>query len=337
MSVIIVVGAQFGGEGKGKISSILGCDADLSIQAGGPNSGHIVIRNGKRVVFRCIPTTALSSSGILAIGPAGIIDLDILRDEINVLGIRPERLKIDSRALIIENRHRLSRQPAFNEKLSTGVGIGAVVSEHVVRDSSLKRAESIQELSPYLADIPEMIYQYDKINKNILIQGNQGFGLSLYHGDYPYVTNRDTSVAAVCSAVGIAISRITKIVMVVRTFPIRSVSQRELKNEITWDDVTIQANSKKTIQEHTSFLEQVRRVGTFDEEQFRRACIINSPTEIAITFIDYLDASDKGVTIFENLSSKSREFIFKIEDISGVPVTLISTGPDDDEIIIRKH
>jgi len=61
--------------------------------------------------------------------------------------------------------------------------------------------------------------------------------------------------------------------------------------------------------------------------------MINSASQIALTCIDYLVPGDRGVTEYDKLSEKSREFIEKVEREVGVPVTIISTGPDMEETI----
>ena len=57
--------------------------------------------------------------------------------------------------------------------------------------------------------------------KSILLEGTQGSGLSIHHGTYPYVTSRDTNVAGCLAEAGISPSRVRRILMVVRSFPIR--------------------------------------------------------------------------------------------------------------------
>lgn len=334
MSVHIVIGAQYGGEGKGKVCSFFGRKANLTVCSGGPNSAHVIQRNGKRYVLRCVPSSIFSSKGIFAIGPAGIIDLEILKNELEDLEIDNSKMKIDPQALTLENRHRKARKHAWEDRLSTGVGVGAVVAEHVIRHKSLKRAQDIKELAPFLTDVPDLINEFDTKGKNVLIQGSQGFGLSLYHGDYPYVTNRDTSAAAICSHSGIAIGRVSSVTLVVRTFPIRSLSGL-LRNEITWDEVTKRAKSKTPITEYTSFANIVRRVANFDISLFKRACLINGPTQIAVNFIDHLCFEDRDKTEYENLSSISKTFIKMLESISGNQVKFVGTGPEEESYIWR--
>src|SRR5260370_1473368 len=75
--------------------------------------------------------------------------------------------------------------------------------------------------------------------KRILIEGTQGTGLSLYHGDYPYVTSRDTTVAGCLSEAGIAPTSVRRVIMVCRAYPIRVQNPKNgtsgpLSQEIDW-------------------------------------------------------------------------------------------------------
>ena len=61
--------------------------------------------------------------------------------------------------------------------------------------------------------------------------------------------------------------------------------------------------------------------------------MVNGATQIAITGIDRLDRECFGVTEWEKLTPKAKEFVERVEDDTGVPVTLISTGPSLEQII----
>lgn len=334
MSVTVIVGAQYGGEGKGRVCASLGRSAELSVRGGGPNSAHVVRSGGKKYIFRCLPASALSSPGLVAIGPAGVIDVALLKQEISDLGLQVDRIRIDRRALVLEERHRESRKASFSEGLSTGVGVGAAVAEHVLRDPRLKRAGDVPELAPFLCDVAELIHDFARSGRNVLVLGNQGFGLSLYHGDYPFVTNRDTTAATACATTGVAIREVSSIVLVVRTFPIRS-QVGNLPSETSWEEISARAGSLIPIEEHTSFGGLTRRVAFFDESLFRRACILNGPTEIALNFVDHLDWADRGRRRYADLGARSREFIAMLERIAGVPVTMIGTSEQEEDFITR--
>jgi adenylosuccinate synthase len=106
-----------------------------------------------------------------------------------------------------------------------------------------------------------------------------------------------------------------------------------MMDEITWEIVTKESNSPEPIIEKTTVTRRVRRVGRFDVEMVKRAVMINRPTQIALNFIDYIDYADRGKQSFDDVTSKSKDFVAMVEREAGVPVTLIGTGPNNADII----
>jgi adenylosuccinate synthase len=187
-------------------------------------------------------------------------------------------------------------------------------------------------------------------NKKILLEGTQGTMLSLHHGIYPYVTSRDTSVSGCISDAGISPKRIRKIIMVTRTFPIRvknpidgtsgPFSRRDYNNETTLEEVA--ENSGLPIEEimnleKTSVSKKQRRIAYFNWAIFREACELNSPTDIAMTFADYIDSKNRLARRYDQLTSKTTKFIDELERCSGVPVSLIATNFNHRSIIDRRN
>ena len=69
-------------------------------------------------------------------------------------------------------------------------------------------------------------------------------------------------------------------------------------------------------------------MGYFDFELARKACRLNGATQIALTGLDKYDKDCYGITEYSKLTEKAKEFISKVEEATGVPVTIISTGPE---------
>src|SRR5438445_1583364 len=82
-------------------------------------------------------------------------------------------------------------------------------------------ARDIPDLKPFIRDTFEVLEEAFFNRKRVLLEGTQGTGLSLYHGNYPHVTSRDTTVAGCLAEAGISPSRVRKVVIVCRTYPIR--------------------------------------------------------------------------------------------------------------------
>jgi adenylosuccinate synthase len=87
------------------------------------------------------------------------------------------------------------------------------------------------------------------------------------------------------------------------------------------------------LQEFGTVTHRQRRIGDWDGEMARYSAMINGCTEAAITGIDKIDHDCFGVTEYQKLSKKAKDFLARAEEDIGAPVTLISTGPDVSQII----
>ena len=330
MSVTIVVGGQIGSEGKGKIISYLSKENDVVVRSGGPNAGHTVCNEEGTHIFHMLPCGIFNKCKLL-LSAATMIDVEILIKEIDEYGIMPERLYIDKYATIIEKRHKDYEKEMYNNKLSTGSGIGYATSERVIRKENLRFVKDIEELNEYCSDVWRIVNDSYDQNKNILIEGTQGMDLSLYHGSYPYVTSRDVSPGTLLGEVGLSSKSVDKIVMVLRTFPIRSC-RGPLGNEVTWEKIN-SIRGSKCEPEVSTVTKRIRRVGEFDFEKVKKAIRICRPDYIALTFVDYINGNDYKVNSYDDLSIETKEFIEKLEKELETPVLLIGTGPSIDDII----
>ena len=143
MPLTMVVGAQWGDEGKGKVVDLLAEGADLVARcAGGPNAGHTVVIDGQTFVVHLLPTGSLRPGKLLALGAGVVIDLDALFREVATLeerGLAVEpRLRIDPRAHIILPYHRLIERAEEEREAggrigTTGRGIGPAYAMKAAR------------------------------------------------------------------------------------------------------------------------------------------------------------------------------------------------------------
>ncbi len=101
--VDVLIGGQYGSEGKGNIASHLAPEYDLLIRVGGPNAGHKVYEEPEPYTFHQLPSGTRHSEADLAIGPGAVIGLETLLKEINECDVSYERLSIDPLAGIIED------------------------------------------------------------------------------------------------------------------------------------------------------------------------------------------------------------------------------------------
>lgn len=336
--VTIVVGMQYGSEGKGSITAYLSPVVSMGLRSGGANAGHTIYFRGKKFVMRQIPSVWINPNAQLIVGVGAIISPDILFkeiEEVNALLPIKHRLFIDPRAHVITPKQQIAEMRTGLAKrigstsATTGEGIGTATAEKILRKASCVQAKDVAELKPYLADTVMMANQCLDRDEVVLIEGTQGFGLSLDHGRFPFVTSRDTSATALAASVGISTHESwVDVIGVTRTHPIRVAGNSGDFDpdslELTWSDVTKRAASPKPIIEHTSVTKKIRRVATFSMQGFLNACMVNRPTEIAVTFGDYLDWSAHEK---EKVTHPIEKFLGLLESASGIRVTLLKTGP----------
>jgi adenylosuccinate synthase len=347
MSVWVVVGGQFGSEGKGKIAAFITCreNIDICVRCGGPNSGHsFVDKNGTTFVLRQLPTGYLNARSRLLIPAGALVDPVVLRNEIESLGITVGRIGIDPKCFVIDERDREEeRQLNLHERLSSTLcGVGSAVSRRALRGRDAKLVRDVVGQYPWLGDLIVHNSVCEEVNaahdhgKKILIEGTQGFGLSLYHSEsYPCSTSRDTTASGFLSEVGLSPRMVTEIVLVFRTFPIRVAGQQAgpLKQEITWEQLRAESGYPFQVQERTSVTNKIRRVARFDWELARMAAAANRPTRLAINGLDYLSYENHGVGNLNSLRADTQAFVGKLARWCSCEVSYLGTGPRLDEIL----
>jgi adenylosuccinate synthase len=192
-------------------------------------------------------------------------------------------------------------------------------------------------MSEYLTDVSDEVNKALEGEKKVLVEGTQGFGLSIYHSDhYPKTTSRDTTAAGFLSEVGVSPRLVTEIVVVFRTFPIRvaGVQAGPLKDEITWEQIQRESGYPHPIEERTTVTNKVRRVARFDWDLVKQAIQINRPTRLALNGLDYIDFSNRAKTDWSQLSQRARQFVHRLEENIEAPVFFLGTGPALQEKIL---
>src|SRR5260370_6568664 len=245
----------------------------MCARGGGPNPGHsFVEENGKNVVLRQLPTGYVNPRTRLLIPAGALIDPAVLKQEIESLRLPRERVGIDRKCFIIEEKDREEEQTlGLRQRLSSTLcGVGAAQSRRVLRSKGARLARDVSReypwMSQYLTDDSEEVNTALDGEKKVLIEGTQVFGLSLYHSNhYPKTTSRDTTAAGFLSEVGISPRLVTEIIVVFRTFPIRVAGEQAgpLKAEITWEQLQREEGYPHPIQGWTTLSHKVLRVATF--------------------------------------------------------------------------
>ncbi len=331
MPLSIIVGGQYGSEGKGKVAQYYARTrrARAVVRVGGTNSGHTSLgADGEREVLRQLPTSALDSEALSVLAAGSYIDLDILMTEIDRLMLPAERLLIDPAAMIITAADRHAEETADLKRRigSTASGTGEAVGRRTRRISASDLAGAQPELAPYLGPVRSRLRQILDDGEHIVIEGTQGFGLSLLHSPYfPKATSRDTTAAAALAETGLSPLDVQDVVLVVRSFPIRVAGDSGPfgASEIDWETITAEGGHQTPVEERTSVTNNVRRVARFDGQIVREAIAANNPNTIVLNHIDHVDA-----TATSAMTPHASKFLAAVEQRIARQVDLVGLGPD---------
>lgn len=345
--VDVFVGGAYGSEGKGHVVSYVAREYDVLVRVGGPNAGHTVYEEPKPYTFHHLPSGTRCSEAALILGPGAVIRVPTLLREIADCQVTHDRLAVDPQAMVISDEDVQFEGKTLKRAIgSTAQGVGAATARRVMRGAqgAVSLAKDVGELRPFVRETRQVLDDAFYQGRKILLEGTQGTGLSLFHGQYPHVTSRDTTVSGCLAEAGIAPSRVRKIIMVCRTYPIRVESPREassgpMSNELTWDEIAQRSGirvEELLEAERTSTTHRKRRVGEFDWTLIRKAASLNGPTDIALTFADYVDIQNRNARRFDQLTEPTIRLIEEIERVTAAPVSLITTRFHSRSIIDRR-
>ncbi len=325
MPCIVVVGAQWGDEGKGKIIDILSRDADIIVRyQGGNNAGHTVVIGDKEFILHLIPSGILRKNKLCIIGNGVVVDPDALLSEIDML--EKKGIKINGNLVISECAHVIFPYHKVMDKRrgahigTTGRGIGPCYIDKMAR-CGIRMIDIINEetlrikLSANLADSDE--FNFDQIykeylgygkkikkylgnvslildkaiskKKNILFEGAQGTLLDIDHGTYPYVTSSNATAGGASTGTGVGPTRIDKVVGVVKAYTTR-VGEGPFPTEF---EKGLMEKIRNKGREFGATTGRPRRCGWFDAVIVKHAVTVNGLDEIVVTKLDVLDEMDK--------------------------------------------
>jgi adenylosuccinate synthase len=333
MPCSVIVGAFWGDEGKGKIISYLALkdNLDFCVRTGSVNAAHTVWYNGQKYALHMVPAGFLNPKTRLIISAGANVHIGQFQKEMELTKADPKMMGIDQNASIIEAKHsEQDKASAVNKGIgTTGWGVGPALEERVRRTAKL--AKDMPELKQYLCDgIQEVNDGLDE-GKSVILEGTQGFMLSLFlSGGYPYVTGRDTGASAIASEAGVGPTRVDDVIIVYKSF-ITRVGAGPLPGQISKEEAL-----KRNWFETAAGTGRDRRSAPFDFELAKKTARINGATQAAITKLDVLFPAIKGARKFEDMTKEAKDFIKEVEKRTGVPVTLIGTGPEALDIIDRR-
>lgn len=315
MFVDIIIGLQWGDEGKGKLVDLLTPEYQCVVRyQGGDNAGHTVVRDDQKFKFHLVPS-GISNPGTLAvIGHGVVVNLQSLVTEIDTLlkqGITFENFRLSDRAFVVlpvHKREDAKREatsdaigttgrgigPAYRDKVArTGIRIADFLEEDIRARLSNKEltAEEVDEqltlferVRPYVCDTVSLLHKTRKEGRNILMEGAQGVMLDIDFGTYPYVTSSSPTPGGGCLGTGLPPGCLNRVIGVMKAYTTR-VGLGPFPTELT--DALGDRLREKGLEFGTT-TGRPRRCGWMDLPQLRYAAMICGVTELAIMKLDVL-------------------------------------------------
>lgn len=341
MTTLAVIGAQYGSEGKGVMVYHLADSFDVHVRVGGPNAGHTFLHKGRTYKMRAVPCGWTNDGATLVIGRGAIINPKVLADEVRMIAaVDPtiwDRLFVDAGAWCIDRNDVLAEEGMqMQEKIgSTLEGVGWARISRITRRPDVNcRFEYVAHhwgLEKLVHPDTAMLLNWFRLSRNILLEGTQGFGLSLLHGEWPYVTSADTNAAQLAADCGLPPNAIDDVLLVMRTYPIRvGGNSGPLPREITWEQLSERLG--RDVREYTTVTGRLRRIAEWDDHVIMQARTMNGATRAALMFTDYVDPVVEGRT---ELTKMVEQYIEAVEQHHHLDVVFAGTGGPDLTVVRR--
>jgi adenylosuccinate synthase len=316
---VVVVGAQWGDEGKGKIVDYLANEAQIIVRfSGGANAGHTIVIGKEQYALHLIPSGILYPDKIVILGAGMVIDPVALFSELAMLrdrGIDGEgRVFISDRAHIVLPRYiQIDKERDLARKKpigTTGRGIGITYSMKSDRDgiriADLDWKEKMDELEaadrdfldPYREQLKAMAidlssYLVHHKNAHILFEGAQGTLLDLDLGTYPFVSSGMSCAAGAAIGGCVGPRSLDKILGVFKAYSTR-VGNGPFPSEFDPDsEDALCCFVRETGREYGVTTGRPRRCGYLDLVALRYACLTNSIDSLVMTHLDVYDTLDE--------------------------------------------
>jgi len=424
MAVDVLLGLQWGDEGKGKIVDFLAPKYQVVARfQGGPNAGHTLEFDGIKHVLHQIPSGIFHNNIQNIIGNGVVLDPVIFKVEIEKLDKFSidfkQNLFISKKAQLILPSHRLLDAayelskgdkkigstlkgigPTYQDKVARlGIRVGDILSPNFsskyqkLRDyhknildfykfdyTELDKNEkiffdAIDFLKTFnLVDSEYLINNSIKENKTVLAEGAQGSLLDVDFGSYPYVTSSNTMVAGACTGLGIAPSKVGRVIGIFKAYCTR-VGSGPFPTEL-FDNTG--ETLRKEGNEFGSTTGRARRCGWLDLVALKYAIMLNGATELWMMKADVLNSFEqikvctqykledgrlidtlpydidtekvepvyktfngwkselKNLHNFTELPLELMEYITYLENELEVPIKVVSVGPDRKQTILKE-
>jgi len=316
---VVVIGAQWGDEGKGKIVDYLASEAQIIVRfSGGANAGHTIVIGNEEYALHLIPSGILYPDKMVVLGAGMVIDPEALFKEIKMLedrGINTSgRILISDRAHIVLPKYiEIDKQRDAARKKpigTTGRGIGITYSmksdREGIRFADLEWNDKMEQLdqndrdflSPYIERLKPMVidlatFMAHRKNVQVLLEGAQGTLLDLDHGTYPYVSSGTSCAAGAALGGCIGPRALDKVIGVFKAYSTR-VGNGPFPSEFNpSSEDELCRFVRDTGREYGVTTGRPRRCGYLDLVALRYACLTNSFDSLTMTHLDVYDTLDE--------------------------------------------
>lgn len=180
--VDVLVGGQYGSEGKGQVAAFLASEYDLLVRVGGPNAGHRVYETPKPYTFHHLPSGTRSSAAKVMLGPGAVISVPKLLEEIGDCALGADRLAIDPQAILIEDADRAMEAEKLAQAIgSTAQGVGVATARKVLRSAAepaVRLAKDATELKSFIKETRLILEDAFAAGQRVFLEGTQGTRLT---------------------------------------------------------------------------------------------------------------------------------------------------------------
>ena len=326
MPATVLVGTQWGDEGKGKICDLIAPEFDCVVRyQGGNNAGHTIVVGDKKYGLHQVPSGIMYPDCVSIIGNGCVVNPAVLLEEIDMFendGISTANLKVSGNAHVIMPYHvdldgafeellgknnigttKRGIGPCYQDKMARiGIRIQDLMSEETFRS---KLSAALDRVNPQLERIFNLpTYTVDQIcetgillndmleqGKSVLFEGAQATLLDIDHGTYPFVTSSNCTAGGAVTGSGVGMKNVNRVLGIMKAY-ITRVGSGPMPTELDYDTSEAGRTLTEVGYEYGVTTGRRRRCGWFDAVIARYATRVNGLTDIALTKLDVLSEFD---------------------------------------------
>ncbi|MDA3958223.1 adenylosuccinate synthase [Oceanispirochaeta sp.] len=352
---LVVIGAQWGDEGKGKMVDYLAENADLVVRfSGGANAGHTIKVKDKVFKLHLVPAGIIYPGKVVALGNGMVIDPESLFEEL--AQIKSQGVSWEGRVFVSDRAHLVL--PSYKEEDkdmdpkrprpigTTGRGIGIAYGRKAYRDGirvadlwddmvwNNIKAEDRKWLTPFKERLAGMKinmagFMMANRDKEILLEGAQGALLDLDHGTYPYVSSGISTSAGAALGGSIGFRHIDKVLGVFKAYQTRVGNGPMPTEMLVGKDLELGNTLRELGHEYGVTTGRARRIGYLDLVALKYAGWINGLDGFILSHLNLYDGFEtvtfcigyeidgKTVTDFPSLTTDMEKVIPILKDFPG--------------------